>query len=127
MIQFLKLLFHVSVIFLIMISLSPGSLIGYLLYGDWAREPILIENRFGTAINHFICYAFISLIGFYTYAKDENFKKLVYGLFSLSIILEILHFLIPNRSFELQDLLANISGVMVAYFAIKIYLFFNKS
>ena len=123
----LKSIFHISVLFLIVISLWPGSLIGYLLYNDWTQQPNLIENPFGTAINHFICYAFISLIGFYTYAKDENFKKLVYGLFSLSIILEILHFLIPNRSFELQDLLANISGVMVAYFAIKIYLFFNKS
>jgi len=123
----LKSIFHISVLSLIVVSLWPGSIIGFLLYSDWDQQPNLIENPFGTAINHFICYAFISLIGFYTYAKDENFKKLVYGLFSLSIILEILHFLIPNRSFELQDLLANISGVMVAYFAIKIYLFFNKS
>ena len=123
----LKSIFHISALSLIVISLWPGSIIGFLLYSDWDKQPNLIENPFGTAINHFICYAFISLIGFYTYAKDENFKKLVYGLFSLSIILEILHFLMPNRSFELQDLLANISGVMVAYFAIKIYLFFNKS
>ena len=123
----LKSIFHISVLFLIVISLWPGSIIGFLLYSDWDQQPNLIENPFGTAINHFIYYGFISLIGFYTYAKDKNFKKLVYGLFSLSIILEILHFLIPNRSFELQDLLANISGVMVAYFAIKIYLFFNKS
>ena len=123
----LKSIFHISVLFLIVISLWPGSLIGYLLYNDWTQQPNLIENPFGTAINHFICYTFISLLGLFIYAKNENFKKLVYGLFFLSITLEIFHFIIPNRSFQLEDLFANIFGVMVAYFVIKIYLFFNKS
>ena len=123
----LKSIFHISVLFLIVISLWPGSLIGFLLYNDWSQQPDLIPNPFGTTINHFVCYLCISLMGFSIYAKNENFKKLVYGLFFLSITLEIFHFIIPNRSFQLQDLLANIFGVMVAYFVIKIYLFFNKS
>ena len=122
----LKSIFHISVLFLIVISLWPGSLIGYLLYNDWTQQPNLIENPFGTAINHFICYTFISLLGLFIYAKNENFKKLVYGLFFLSITLEIFHFIIPNRSFQLEDLFANIFGVMVAYFVIKIYLLFHK-
>ena len=122
----LKSIFHISVLFLIVISLWPGSLIGFLLYNDWGMQPNLIKNPFGTAINHFICYVFISLLGFFLYVKNENFKKLVYGLFFLSVTLELFHFIIPNRSFQLEDLLANIFGVMVAYFAIKIYLFFNK-
>ena len=122
----LKSIFHISVLFLIVISLWPGSLIGFLLYNDWGMQPNLIKNPFGTAINHFIYYVFISLLGFFLYVKNENFKKLVYGLFFLSIILELFHFIIPNRSFQLEDLLANIFGVMVAYFAIKIYSFFNK-
>ena len=122
----LKSIFHISVLFLIAISLWPGSLIGFLLYNDWSQQPDLIQNPFGTTINHFICYGCISLMGFSIYAKNENFKKLVYGLFFLSITLEIFHFIIPNRSFQLQDLLANIFGVMVAYFVIKIYLFFHK-
>ena len=122
----LKSIFHISVLFLIVISLWPGSLIGFLLYNDWSQQPDLIQNPFGTTINHFICYGVISLMGFSIYAKNENFKKLVYGLFFLSITLEIFHLVIPNRSFQLQDLLANIFGVMVAYFVIKIYLFFHK-
>ena len=122
----LKSIFHISVLFLIVISLWPGSLIGFLLYNDWSQQPDLIQNPFGTTINHFICYGCISLMGFSIYAKNENFKKLVYGLFFLSITLEIFHLVIPNRSFQLQDLLANIFGVMVAYFVIKIYLFFHK-
>jgi len=122
----LKSIFHISVLFLIVISLWPGSLIGFLLYNDWGMQPNVIKNPFGTAINHFICYVFISLLGFFLYVKNENFKKLVYGLFFLSVTLELFHFIIPNRSFQLEDLLANIFGVMVAYFVIKIYLFFNK-
>tara|TARA_B100001996_G_scaffold307501_1_gene248912 strand:- start:77 stop:460 length:384 start_codon:yes stop_codon:yes gene_type:complete len=123
----LKSIFHISILFLIVISLWPGSLIGFLLYYDWSQQPNLIQNPFGTTINHFICYLSISLMGFSIYAKNENFKKLVYGLFFLSITLEIFHYIIPKRSFQLEDLLANIFGVMVAYFVIKIYLFFNKS
>ena len=126
MIKILKLIFHISVLFLIIISLWPGSLLGFLLYNDWGQQPDLIENPFGTTINHFIYYIYISLLGFFIYLKNENFKKLVYGLFFLSITLELLHFLIPNRSFQLGDLIGNILGVTVAYFVIKIYLFINN-
>jgi len=122
MILILKYIFHFSVLFLITISLWPGSLLGLLFYGNLEQQPNLVENPFGTTINHFIYYIYLSLLGFFTYLRNENFKKLVYGLFFLSITLELSHFIIPNRSFELMDLVANISGVMVAYLAIKIYL-----
>ena len=49
------------------------------------------------------------------HAKNQNFKKLVYGLFFLSIILELFHFIIPHRSFQQGDLIGNILGVVVAY------------
>ena len=126
MIKFLKSIFHISVLFLIIISLYPGSLLGYLIYGDWSQQPNLIKNPFGTSINHFICYLYVSLFGVFLYSKSENFKKLVYGLFFLSVMLELLHFIIPNRSFQLSDLIGNILGVIVAYSVLKIYLFFDK-
>jgi len=124
--KLLKSIFHISVLFLVIISLWPGSLIGFLMYGDWGEEPNLIKNPFGTSINHFICYIYISLLGFFLYLKNENFKKLVYWLFFLSIILEVLQLIVPNRSFQFYDLLGNILGVIVAYFVIKIYLLFIK-
>ena len=126
MIWILKYIFHFSVLFLIIISLWPGSLLGFLFYNDWGKQPDLVENPLGTTINHFIYYIYLSLLGFFIYLKSENFKKLVYGLFFLSITLELLHFIIPNRSFQLVDLLGNILGVTVAYLVIKIYLFFDK-
>jgi len=125
-VKFLKSIFHISVLFLIIISLYPGSLLGYLLYGDWGQQPHLIKNPFGTTINHFIYYFYVSLLGFFLYSRSENFTKLVYGLFFLSVILELFHFIIPNRSFQLGDLIGNILGVVVAYSVLKIYLFFNK-
>ena len=127
MIWIFKYIFHFSALFLIIISLWPGSLLGFLFYGDFGQQPNLVENPFGTTINHFIYYFYLSLLGFFIYLKNENFKKLVYGLFFLSITLELLHFIIPNRSFQLADLLGNIFGVMVAYLVIKIYLFIGKS
>ena len=126
MIKVLKFIFNLSVIFLIVISLWPGSLLGFLLYNDWGREPHIIENSFGSSINHFFYYLYVSLLGFYIYIKNENFKKLVYWLFFLSIMSELFHLVIPNRAFQLADLIANICGVTVAYFAIKIYLFIKN-
>ena len=126
MIKFLKFIFHISVLFLIIISLYPGSLLGYLLYGDLGQQPNIIKNPFGTTINHFLYYVYISLLGFFLYLRMENFQRVFYGLFFLSIILELLHFIIPNRSFQLGDLIGNILGVIVAYSVVKIYLYFNK-
>ena len=127
MIRILISIFHISILFLIIISLWPGSLLGYFFYGNWGQQPNLIQNPFGSTINHFLYYFYVSMLGFSIYQKTKNFKKLVYGLFFLSVTLELFHYIIPNRSFQLVDLLGNILGVTVAYFIIKIYLFFNKS
>jgi VanZ family protein len=126
MVKTLKFIFNLSVLFLIVIYLWPGSLLGFLLYDNWTQQPNLIKNPFGTTINHFLYFFYVSLLGFYIYVKNENFKKLVYGLFFLSITLEFFHLIIPNRSFQLSDLISNFFGVMVAYFVIKIYLLINK-
>ena len=126
MVKFLKFIFHISVLFLIIISLYPGSLLGYFLYGDWGQQPNIIANPFGTAINHFIYYVYVSLLGFFLYLRNKNFQKLIYGLFFLSVILEGFHFIIPNRSFQLADLVGNILGVLVAYSVVKIYLLFKS-
>ena len=118
---FLKYIFHFSVFFLIIASLYPGSLFGYLFYGDWSRQPDLIKNPFGTTINHFIFYLYVSLLGFFLYLTNRNFNKLVYIMFILSIVLEVFHFIVPNRSFQFADLIGNILGVLVAFFLVKIY------
>ena len=99
---------------------------GYLFYGDWGWQPDLIPNPFGTSINHFFSYVYVSLLGLFLHLKNKKFRKIVYGLFFLSITLEVSHLLIPNRSFQLSDLVANILGVIVAYSVVKTYLLFNR-
>ena len=124
--MFLKFIFHLSILFLIIISLYPGSLIGYLLYGDFGQQPELVNNRFGTSINHFFYYLYVSIIGFFLYLRKKNLKHVFYTLLFLSLVLELIHFIIPNRSFELVDLISNILGVIVAYCVFSIYLLFSK-
>ena len=126
-ISFLKFIFHSSVLLLVIISLFPGSLLGFFIYGDLGRQPDLVTNPFGTAINHFICYFCVSMLGFSLYLKNHNFQKIVKGLFFLSIILEVLQFIVPNRTFEIYDISANFIGVLVDYFIIKTYQFWSKA
>tara|TARA_B100000686_G_C16710913_1_gene929055 strand:- start:531 stop:929 length:399 start_codon:yes stop_codon:yes gene_type:complete len=123
----LKFIFHISILLLITLSLYPGSLIGYLLYGDMGKQPNLIHNPFGTAINHFISYLYVSLLGLFVYLRNKNFKKLIFALFFLSAFLEILQLIVPNRSFQLVDLIGNILGVIVAVTIIKVYLFLKNN
>ena len=124
--SFLKFIFYISIIFLILISLFPGSLLGFLFYQDWSREPDLVNNPFGTSINHFISYFYISILGFCIYLRSVDFKKLFYGLLFLSLILEFLQLIVPNRAFQFYDLVGNFLGVLVAYFSIKIYLHYRN-
>ena len=123
--SFLKFIFHISILLLIVLSLFPGSLIGLIFYGDLGKQPNIVENPFGTSINHFISYFYVTILGLFAYLRDKNFKKLVYVLFCLSLILEIMQYAVPNRAFQLNDLIGNFLGVLVAYFLVKIYLHFK--
>ena len=118
-----KYLFYFSFIFLLILYLFPGSLIGYFLYGNLGKQPDFISNPLGTSINHLIFFFFLSILGF---IFRKNQKKLINSfsfLFLISIILELLHYFIPNRAFELNDLYANSLGVMLAFLMFK---FFKK-
>ena len=135
--KFLKFIFYTSVLLLIVITLYPGSLLGFLLYGDLSFQPNLAQNPYFTPIpshlytyaniiNHFIAYFFISMFGLCLYLRSHNFQRIVYGLFFSSIFLEFLQIIVPRRAFEIYDVSANFAGVLVAYCLIKIYKFWNS-
>ena len=126
MIKFLNFIFYISVLFLIISSLFPGSLLGLLLYGDLSQQPGSFKNAYITINNHFIYYFYVSFLGFYINQGQAKLNKIFYKLFFLSIVLELAHFMLPNRAFELTDLTANILGVLFAYSLVKIYLHFKK-
>ena len=51
MTQFLKLIFNISLLLLIIVSVFPGSLAGLILYGDLERQPELIQNFYSKMIH----------------------------------------------------------------------------
>ena len=118
-----KYLFYFSFIILIILYLFPGSLIGYFLYGNLGNQPDLISNPIGTSINHLVFFFYLSILGFIFQSNQRKFINSFSFLFLISIILELLHYFIPNRAFELNDLYANSLGVMLAFLMFK---FFKK-
>ena len=114
-------LYYFSLIGLLIIYLFPGSLIGCFLYGDCGRQPDFIPNPLGTSINHALAFFYLSIVGLISYMKGNNFKKTVIFLLILSIVLELSHSIIPNRSFQFLDLSGNLVGTLLAIVIIFIY------
>ncbi len=105
---------------LFIIYLFPGSLLGYLLYEDIGKQPDLITNPIGTSINHFIFFAILTFLATIINSKSNKVITSLKLIFLLSILLELMHLIIPNRSFEYLDLFANILGVLLIYFLCKL-------
>ena len=110
-----KIIFYCSNFFLILLYLFPGSLLGLIIYNDKKIQP-QITSDFIVSSNHFIAFAFISIIGLFTFRKKKEVKPLIFYLIFLSIILEIFHLIIPERSFQWADLLGNLLGVVIVIF-----------
>ena len=106
------IIFYAINSFLIIFYLFPGSLIGWLVFGNLDKQP-QITRDFIISSNHFYTFLFLTIIGFLTFVKSHQIKPLTLYLIFLSVILEMLHFLIPNRSFEWSDLFGNFLGVVV--------------
>ena len=119
--KLIKYLYYFSLIALVILYLFPGSLIGYLFYGDYGKQPDLIPNPIGTSINHALAFLYLSMLGLISYVRDKRFNQNIIFLIFLSIILELSHYFIPNRSFEFLDLFANLFGTFLAIFVIIFY------
>ena len=128
-INFLKLtkyLYYFTLIGMLILYLFPGSLIGYLLYGDFRKQPDLIPNPIGTSINHALAFLYLSTLGLISHMRDKSFNQITFFLLLLSIVLELCHYLIPNRSFEFLDLFGNLLGTLLAIFIIIFYKNYKK-
>ena len=115
-----KFIFYLFNFFLILLYLYPGSLLGCFLYDDCKLQPQIIAD-FIISINHLFAFILFSIIGYLTFNKSSQFIFLTIYLVFLSIILEILHYFIPDRSFEIPDLFGNLMGVIMIM--IIVYLF----
>ncbi len=105
--------YYFSLIVLLILYLFPGSLIGYLLYGNLGKQPNLISNPIGTSINHFIFFSYITVLAIIVRLRVKNIFTNYLVIIFISCLLEILHLIVPNRAFELYDLIANFIGVVI--------------
>ena len=117
--NFLILVFHSANLMLIIFYLYPGSIFGSLLYDNSSIQPRLTID-FIISSNHLYVFVILSTLGIIAYRNTQKVKLVIVYLFLLSIILELFHFIIPNRGFELGDLFGNIVGVTIVIIIYKI-------
>jgi len=123
---YLRIIFHILILILIILSLYPGSILGFLLYGDTRLQPQITKDFLYISSQHLYVYFLVSALGFFSYLRDEKFNLVVIYLFFLSIILEVAHLVISERSFQIEDLIGNILGVLIAYIIVLIYKFWRR-
>ena len=117
-----RFIFYFFNFVMIFLYLFPGSILGFFLYGDLKKQPQITPDFF-ISTNHLYAFLILSVIGFFTFNKKEQFKIISIYLILLSIILEFLHLLIPERSFQFSDLFGNLIGVVVV---VILSFFFKK-
>ena len=116
-----KIIFHIFNIIVIFLYLFPGSILGWLFYGNLEKQLQLTDDFINISSNHFYTFFVLSIMGILSYLKHKKFNLLITYLLLLSAILELSHLLIPQRSFELADLFGNILGVVVTIIIYKIW------
>ena len=117
-----RFIFYFFNFVMIFLYLFPGSILGFFLYGDLKKQPQITPD-FLISTNHLYAFLILSVIGFFTFNKKEQFKIISIYLILLSIILEFLHLLIPERSFQFSDLFGNLIGVIIV---VILSFFFKK-
>ena len=121
--KFIKSLFFFSKFTLILFYLYPGNIFGCFLYNDCQIQPQLTRDLSIFSSNHLYSFIILSLLGFISF--KNRIKKIFLYLFLMAIFLEMMHIIIPDRSFQIQDLLGNILGVVISLTIIK--LFYKKN
>jgi len=116
-INYYKFIFFTNIFAIVLLSVYPGSLLGLIFFGNDDVLPGSDKSH------HFIGYFITTIFGLLAYSEKNIFLQLSFSLLLLGSILEIIQIWIPNRSFELLDMLSNTSGVVIGLGVIQI---FNK-
>ena len=122
--SYLKIVFYIANFVLIVLYVFPGSILGWLLYGNVALQP-QITSDFLVSSNHVYAFIILSLLG----VISSNINKigiLFKYLFLISIVLELCHTLIPIRSFQYSDLFGNFLGVLLIFILFNVYKFLKN-
>ena len=107
-----KIVFYSLNFSLIFLYLYPGSFVGQILYGSKKIQPQITPD-FIISSNHFYVFVLVSIISFLTFIRANQVKILIIYLILISLILELLHLIIPHRTFQWSDIFGNLIGVVV--------------
>ena len=121
LIIFYKLGFYFWLSFIFFVSIYPGNLINLVLIGDPTTYPG------GDKVSHFLTYFALGVLFNLSYKKNSFFVIMIGFLISFSIIMELLHMVIPNRFYENFDLLMNFLGLVVGIYIMNINQLFSRS
>ena len=113
---YLKIIFYIANIVLISLYIFPGSILGWILYGNAGLHPQITSDFLQISSNHFYAFGLVTILGYFTFLNAEKLKLALYYLLVISVLLEVLHILIPERSFQWSDLFGNLLGVIVVIF-----------
>ena len=85
--KFTIYLYYLALIVLLILYLYPGSIIGYLLYGDLGMQPDFVKNPIGTSINHFFYFSLLTFLGSVYNLHKHKLINSFFFFFTLSIFL----------------------------------------
>ncbi len=110
-----KIFFYVINLLLIVLYLFPGSLLGCVFFDNCKVQP-QITSDFIISSNHFYAFGLVTISGYLTFLNSEKLKQVLCYLLVISVLLEVFHVYIPERSFQWSDLFGNLLGVVVVIF-----------
>ena len=110
-----KIFFYVINLSLIILYLFPGSLFGCIFY-NCKVQPQITSDFLQISSNHFYAFGLVTILGYFTFLNSEKLKLVLYYLLVISVLLEVFHIVIPERSFQWSDLFGNLLGVIVVIF-----------
>ena len=112
-----KLLFYLINTIFAIFYLYPGSILGFILYKNFNKQPQLTDDfnffLISFSSNHVYAFLALSFVSFFIFFEDKKKNILIY-FFSISFLYEFLHIIIPNRSFQISDLYGNVLGVLIS-------------
>ena len=111
-----KIFFYLINLILIILYLYPGSLLGCIFFENCKVQPQITPDFVYISSNHFYAFGLITILGYFTFLNSEKLKLVLYYLLVISVLLEVFHIVIPERSFQWSALFGNLLGVIVVIF-----------
>ena len=88
---------------------------GCIFFDNCKVQPQITSDVIVSS-NHFYAFGLVTILGYLTFLNSEKLKQVLYYLLVISILLEVFHIVIPERSFQWSDLFGNLLGVIVVIF-----------